>query len=653
MTWGDATAKTLSRLIVALGATSALTGTAQAQAEPTNPADIVVTAQKRAESVQDVPISIAVLPAGRLQDEGVKDLLQAAPLVPGMIFSRAPDDGLGLSFRGLGTISRSAELEQPISMLFDGVPIVKGRLYTTGIFDIDRIEFIKGSESSLVGKNSSIGAISIVDRQPGDKLSVDASASREFLDGGYTLDAGSTLPLSTTSSLRVAAHWNDLTGWVHNDALDTDGPRQKDLGLRAILRSDLTETFRLTGSYQYADNRQIGQSMQLVGDIPSSYGDGKLNDHLSESSSYDSDGTTYHSTRSNIASVKGELKLGEHTLSLQSSYVSYHLHYLDDLDFSSDDTVNFLRQERYHQFAEELRLQSASGRRLSYMAGFFMLDSHWHSLETQYWSVPDFPPPPDPASGQLFYGNFVNDFSEHLRTYAGYASGSWQATDRLKFAGGVRYSDETKNDVFGRTPVGTLTIWNTIANPPFDPTPLRHHSDFLDGNFDVQYRIRPDVSAYASFGHGSTSGGFIETNTVAVSPSALIDGKVPAALVNANASLRDETANSYEIGLKTLLFDKRLRLNLAAFWTDIHDFQDNVFTGGALGFITFNGPARSRGFEVDSTWHATSRLNLDIGLTYADATAVIQPIDSLRTPRRSMPLAIRCSDATAARRRRS
>lgn len=334
-----------------------------------------------------------------------------------------------------------------------------------------------------------------------------------------------------------------------------------------------------------------------------------------------------HRTRSHIASLKGELQVGNSTLVSQTSFVHYRLHYLDDLDFSTDDSVNFRRNERYSQVLQELRLQSPTGRPVDYMAGFFYLHSDWHSLETQLWAVPDFPPPPDPASGQLFNGSFANAFRDRSNVYSEYASGGWKFAPGFRFSGSIRYSHEAKAIVSGRTPIGTLTIWNTIANPPFDPTPLSHKAGFLDGNASLQYEVRPNVTAYASFGHGSKSGGFVETNTIAVPPASLVDGKVPAALVARGSELKDETAMNYEIGLKSQWLDRRLRLNLAVFLTSIHNFQDTVFTGGSLGFLTFNGPARSRGFEAEGSFAATSRLTLDAAFTYADASDVIQPID--------------------------
>lgn len=590
--------------------------------------EIVVTAQKRSESVQRIPVSVVAIGGQQLATQGIKDLFQAVTLVPGVVFSRAPDDGLALTFRGLGTQARPQAFEQSVALFTDGVFLGKSRLYSTGFFDIDRLEFIKGTQSTLLGKNASLGAISVVTRQPGDKFSLEGRAGYEFVDGGYQLDAASDLPLSDKVSLRVAAHYNDLNGWVRNDVTGHNGPEHKDLGLRATLRANLTENLKVTLSDQYAVNKQIGSSYQLVGGtVPAAYGESVLNDHTAQYTSITSDGETHHRTQSNIATAKGELQIGDHTLVAQTSYVNYNLRNLDDFDFTTADSVNFDRGERYRQFTQELRIQSPTGHSLDYMAGFFYLSSHWNSLENQEWQVPGFPPAGPPGPGQLFNGPFANHFIQDQKAYSAFASGTYHFTDQFRLAGGLRYTRETKNVVFGRTAEAPFTVWNQIANPPFDPTPLSHKSSFVDGNVSLQYDVNRHVMAYASFGHGSKAGGFVETNTIAVPPSELVNGKVPAALVAAGSAIKDEKVKSYEIGLKTTLFDRRLRFNIAGFWTDIANFQDTIFTGGALGFITFNGPARSRGFEVETAFQLTQDLHFDGGLTYADSTGVIQPID--------------------------
>ncbi|HEX7760701.1 MAG TPA: TonB-dependent receptor [Caulobacteraceae bacterium] len=600
---------------------------AQAASPSSSVSEIIVTAQRRAKSVQTIPETVAAVSGEVLAQEHVKDLFQAVTLAPGVIFSRAPDDGLALTFRGLGTQARPQAFDQSVALFVDGVFIGKGRLYSTSFFDVDRMEFIKGAQSTLLGKNASLGAISVISRQPGDTYSAEASAGYEFEDGGYMLDAAGDLPLGPNVSMRLAAHYNDLNGWVHNDRTGHDGPEHEDLGLRAILRADLTKQLRITALYQYADNRQIGASYQLVGPIPAAYGDGVLDDHTSQFTLATSSGETEHATRSHLASVVGEMQLGKFQLISQTSYVRYDLNNLDDFDFSIDNAVNFGRREKYDQVSEELRLQSPSGGRFDYMAGLFILSSHWNSQEAQMWGVPGFPPAGGPPPGQLFNGPFVNHFVQDSRDYSGFASGSWHISSRLKLSGGVRYSDETKSVVFSRSNSAPITVWNTIANPPFDPTNLSHEGRLWDGNVSLQYDLSPSVMVYGSFGHGSKSGGFVETNTIAVDPSLLVAGKVPPALVAAGSAIKDEYTRTYEIGLKSSLLDRRLRFNIAGFWTDITNFQNTVFTGGPLGFITFNSPVRSRGFEIESAYQITPGFHVDGGLTYADASGVIQPID--------------------------
>ncbi len=589
--------------------------------------DIVVTAQKRSESAQSIPVTVSAVSGAALKQSGIKDMFQAVQLVPGVVMSRAPDDGLGLTFRGLGAAARPQAFEQSVAMFEDGVFFGKGRLYSTTIFDADRVEFVKGTQSTLLGKNASVGAISIVDKQPGNAFSYDATAGYEAEHEGYQIDAAATLPASDSFSTRVAVHYNDLNGYVHNSVTGNDVPIDKDLGLRITSRWNVTDRLKITGSYAYVDNHRIGSGMQLVGDdVPPAYGDGKLDDHEAKFTDRTSDGDSQHRTRSHVGTVKAEWRLGSHELISQTSYVAYHLRFDDDFDFNKDPYIDFLRFERYRQFTQEVRLQSDASRPFQYMGGFFYMASHWNSTEDQLWGVPAFPPPPAPTSGQLFNGPFSDHFVQDTKTYSGFASGKLEIVRGLSLSGGVRFTREEKDIVSGRTNSAPFTIWNSIANPPFDPTPLSHDASFWDGNASLDYKVAPGISVYAAFGHGSKSGGFVETNSIAVPPFLLVDGKVPAPLVAAGSAIKDEYTKSYEIGFKSEFFQHRLRFNVALFKTDIKNFQDSVFTGGPLGFITDNSPATSKGVEIESAYAATSRLRFNASMTYADATQVSQPV---------------------------
>ena len=590
--------------------------------------EIVVTAQKRSQSVQKIPVTVAALTGAALTQSGVKDLFQAVTLVPGVTFSRAPDDGLALNFRGLGTTARPQAFEQSVALFTDGVFMGKSRLYSQTIFDLDRIEFIKGTQSTLLGKNASVGAISIVDRQPGDHIAANGSAGYEASNGGYQLDAGVDLPVGEGSALRIAGHYNDLNGWVHNDITGQEGPEHKDFGLRLTGRFKASDILTITASYQLNDNKQIGSSTQLTGPVPAGSGlEGVLDYHSQQFTTLTSNGDTFHHITSHIASVKGELKLGDSTLVSQTAFVHYNLHFLDDLDFDPDQSANFKRDEKYDQLTQEFRLQSAAGLKLEYMFGLYFLYSHWNSQELQAWATPSFPPPPSPISGQLFNGPFTNSFVQRQYSYSGFAAGTYHFTETLRLNGGFRYTREEKRAVYGRTNQAPFTIWNTISNPPFDPTPLAHNASFFDGNASLQYDVTPQIMAYASYGHGSKSGGYVETASIFVPPPLLVNGKVPATLVAASSAIKDEFTDSYEIGLKSRLFDRRLLINIDVFDMELQNFQDTVFTGGPLGFITSNSPARSRGVEFQAGLQVTPKFRVSGGLTYADTTSVFQPID--------------------------
>ena len=218
----------------------------------------------------------------------------------------------------------------------------KSRLYSQTIFDLDRIEFIKGTQSTLLGKNASVGAISVVDREPGDRLAANGSAGYEFSNGGYQLDGGADIPIGNGSAIRVAGHYNDLNGWVHNDITGQDGPEHKDLGLRLVGRVKATDDLTVTASYQFNDNRQVGSSTQITGPVPPGSGlEGVLDYHSQQFTTLTGNGDTSHHITSHIASIKGELKLGDNTLISQSAFVHYDLRFLDDLDFNPSQFREF------------------------------------------------------------------------------------------------------------------------------------------------------------------------------------------------------------------------------------------------------------------------------------------------------------------------
>jgi iron complex outermembrane recepter protein len=585
--------------------------------------EITVTAQKRAESSQDVPMTINTFSSDEMSRANVRNLFQIADYVPGMVFSRAPDDGMALTFRGLGSPARSQAFEESIGLFMDGIFLAKARLYASAFFDLDRAEMIKGTDSTLLGKNTSLGAISLITRQPGAEYDADVRVAREFADGGETYDLGFDLPFTPVFAVREAIHYNDTAGWVKNTATGRSVPIDDDFASRTtgVLRP--WDTLTVSASYQHSDNKRLGTPYQIVDpNLDPIFGEGVLNDREDVFTSLTKTGETTHISEVNFYNLKLQWDLDQYSLVSQTARVDYNLTYDDDFDFSPEPWIDFIRLENYQQFTEELRLASPTGRSVDYIVGAFLFHSDWHSIEHQDWGVPDWPPG-TPIAGQLFNGPFTNDFNEKTDSKSAFATATWHFTDQWRLTTGLRYSNERKDTLFGRTNAAPLTIWNTLANPPFPTTALPFSDSFLDGNANLQFSPTSNEMLYLAYGHGTKTGGYVETNSNAYPVFA-----DPAV----DSLIKSEAAQTVEAGIKSSLLEQRLRINASIFHTAISNFQDTLFTGAAAGFITENLPARSKGFELETAWQASRDLRLAGAVTYSDATETRPAQDAVLVP---------------------
>jgi iron complex outermembrane recepter protein len=574
--------------------------------------EIVVTAQKRDQREQDVPITISVITGAAFAASDIKDLLQAANYVPGMVFSRAPDDGLALSFRGVGTPARTQAFDQSIALFVDGLFIAKGRLYTQPIFDVAQIEFTKGTESAVLGKNASVGAISVLSREPGSELSGELRATAELQHGGGILDGALDIPLGETAAIRVAAHHNDTDGWVRNTATGREVPIDRDTGVRLTGVWRPTDGFDAKLIYQHNDDLRIGVPYQIVeANLPAEFGEGVFDDRESELTNSNPNRETTHVTHSDFVNLKMTWALGDMHLVSQTGYVQYGLDFKDDFDFSNQPWIDFLRNERYTQESEEIRLVSASGARSEFLAGLFFFHSQWHSVELQQWDVPGYPPE-TPIAGQLFNGPFTDDFSQTTNNQSVFGQWTWRGFDPWRSTLGLRAVHESKDVLYGRTNEAPLTIWNTVANPPFALTPLSFADTFVDGDASLEWHHSKSLLAYVAYGHGTKTGGFAETDSVlSANPE--------------DTRVQTETTNAVEAGVKTLWHDGAVKLNAALFDMQIKNFQSTTFTGAA--FVTENTPLRSKGVDVDSEWQVNRLLHLGAAMTYSDAVEIPTQVD--------------------------
>lgn len=621
---------------------------AQAQEDgPRALEEIVITAQKREQSLLDVPITVNALSGDDLDNFAVDNLFEAANLVPGLVFSRAPDDGLALTIRGLGTPARTQSFDQSVALFLDGIFYSKGRMYSSAFFDVERIEVVKGTQSTLLGKNTSLGAISIVTKKPGEEFAGNLNASAEIENGGWSFDGGVDIPVSEKLNLRLAGKYADTDGWVENVLTGEDVPADEEVGFRATAQYLASDELTATLMYQYSDSQRTGNGFQFVdnGDFfpqPALdfIGEAQLDDVKSAICPECPGGESFHDTTVNSAALTLEYALENHDITSVTSIADYEISFFDDFDFGNTfDEVNFAifnpgsitpystyfkRDEEFSQFSQELRIASATGNKVDYLAGVFYFDSDWESSEQQNFGTPNFPPP---APNQIFFGSFTNDFTQKTETFSAFASATMNFSDRFRGTLGLRYTDESKDITFDRVQGPVATLWNSVINPPFE-SDLEFEDSFLNGNLNVQFDATDNTMLYASYGLGNKTGGFAESAEVGSANPSL-------SVADNGARVETEETKTLEVGAKMTLADGAANLNIAAFKTDVEDFQETSFqvTEGAAFFLTRNIDAQSEGVEFDGQWQATDTVRFSGGVTYADSINAGDGTDLAQAPK--------------------
>ena len=519
---------------------AAASASTNADASSTQVGEIVVTAEKREEDVQRAPLSVAVVPGATLVDRGVISLFDTGPLVAGMIFSRAPDDGLGLTFRGVGTPARNQSFDQSIALFIDGAFVGKGRLYGASLFDVDRIEFIKSTQSTLLGKNTDVGAISVVNREPGFTYAANASVGARLDHAGVIFDVGVDLPITKDLAVRIAGHINETDGYVHNVYNGQDYPHDQDDAVRATAVYDPSDWIRLKLSYQYTYDHRIGNGFEYEaapGLLPPSLGEAVLDYNENEFTSLGEDGQSFHKLAAHIVNLTGDFDVGSLKVTSISSYMRYNLNFVDDFDFGPKDGNDLVRGEHYWQASQEVRAASPADQTLSYLIGASAFYSDWISNELQNFNTPlQVGPVPFDT---IFLGSFIDEFTQRTTSLSVFGEGVWKITPRLRLNAGIRYTDETKNGSWARPAIAPFTIWNQVLNPSFPKTPLHFASSFPDDNASVEYDVTPRIMTYAAFGQGTKTGGFAEASAV------------PTGNPQVDALVGDEQSRSVELGAKS------------------------------------------------------------------------------------------------------
>lgn len=547
--------------------------------------EVVVTAQKREESLQDVPVAVTALAGSDINSSGIQNAIDLAVRVPGLTSSKT----LGWvqpRIRGVGTTANGPGIENPVAVYVDGVYIASapGSLFTFS--DIERIETLKGPQGTLFGRNSTGGLINVITRNP----EFDFSGRVSVGYGNYETTTFSTYltgPLSDNyaASLSAQGRWQD-EGFGTNYGTGNDAYIQdKDESVRAkLLYENNATTAVLNLEYSLSDGSPIGhRGRDGVGFL---FGPPTPGDEWDVSTTVDSE----LGFESSGASLRVEQDLGNMSLVSITGFRKSQFDVFWDQDMTPLSAFTVAVGQRDEQFSQELQLQASSDSSVQWVAGVFYFDAESEATE----QTATFDGPLVDAEHPL--GQIQSPGETTTKSWAGFFQTTAPLTDSTNLTLGARYTEEERT-IYGQTsgflpggiPVGPLT-------PLFDDEKT---FDAWTWRLAVDQRLTDDTMAYVSYNRGYKSGGF-------------------NVLLMSDPPFDPEELDAYELGLKSELLDNRLRLNTSIFYYDYTNVQVPYYNGPNLGIR--NGPsAEIYGLDAELTAAVTSNLTLSAGLSILDS----------------------------------
>ncbi|WP_207790912.1 TonB-dependent receptor [Thermaurantiacus tibetensis] len=608
----------------------------QVEAQPGALPEIVVTSQRREESLQDVPLAVSAFTADTLETRVIFNTLGLLNFVPNMFGSN--NTGLGSAnayyIRGLGNTETIATFDPPVGTYVDEVYLSRQNGNNFGFFDVERIEVLRGPQGTLFGRNTTGGAVNVILKRPGDEFG-------GFLEAGYgaygrVLVRGSVdLPLSEAIQVKLSGYWNDDKGYVRNT---TTGERLNDndmLGLRAAVQLRATE--RLTWNAAVAWMEANGENLlNFTCDPrnPTNCAGRFVTTGMREGGPA---GGRYTQT---VTGRKANFGLGNEVGTL---LVTSNIEWAGDnhrlsiitgvVDMSQDFALDFqdgrasptaanpfpavrgftnggfaiLNAGRHQQFTQEVKLDgSLFGGVVDYVAGFYLYDESNQTDFADLFTLDIGSPTGLPLL--LADRILVND----TKAQAVYLQADVKLTDQLTVTGGVRYTDETKTAQLldnratcAVLPKPPTCLGASLVASNGTPIPTRLETRKWTPRFVVNWKPEEDLLFFASATNGFKSGGW----------------NARATANNLFLPFDPEFVWSYEGGVRSQWFGNRLQANLTVFWLDTKDLQtpsafQNPATG-AITFITQNfADYVNRGVELELTARPLDRLNVYANLGY-------------------------------------
>ena len=584
--------------------------------------EIVVTATKRVQSLQDVPIAVNAFNADTIEVAGINNAGDLAILTPALnINVNTNPFAARMIIRGVGTAQTDPALEPSVGLFIDGVYLGRTGLGMSDLTDIERIEVLQGPQGTLYGKNTNAGAISVITKKPNFEESegyVEASV------GNYSmskLTASASGPLTQNLAYRLSGNINQRDGYYDNSA-GVDFNDADDWNIQGKLQWEPTESLSilLSGSRVERDTTCCGADAVQTESVNNELVAQGLGPDSNDPYDYNvqSNADNRFAMESDLLSMTIDYDAGWGAIKSITAWNDYSYRVDQDPDRSELDILT-LSNDKFSgdSFSQELRFTASPTDNVDYMLGAFYLEQNTKRGGDEPFvfigddiitigSQQDLPFPL-PFNFLVQPGDSLTvDMNQDAETIAFFGQGTWHIGDQWHITGGLRWSDEEKkSDLFSQT--YSTAFSNQIlgasfldsVSTPIDAT-LERSSDNVDWMLSAVLDISDDSMVYASAGTGTKSGGFQTVNGTAD-----------------DREFDDEDTTTYELGIKSTLLDARLRINAAAFYSEIENFQAQRQLETGLGtYVSNEAKVETSGVDFQVEAAPMPNLVLSAGLLY-------------------------------------
>ena len=625
--------------------------------------EIIVTAQKREQSLQDVPISISTFTGEFLEDSGIDTLQQLGQYTPNLSLafsSQLANNRIVL--RGVGSVGNSA-IEPSVAVFVDGIYIPRPSSVIGTLTDLEIVEVLRGPQGTLFGRNASMGALNIRTRKPGDEFSGDIRAS--YGNYGHVQVAGALSgAFSPEIAGRVAFQYSDRNGYGENsfteNGSDSDVGKWEDGSVRGKLFFEPASDLDITLTADFSRIINGGGVIEVLSDTvqpeylvalrrflsptdPLTMPTGEVPEAV-----HGFDNNVHQDHRDYAEDeqwgIAGEVnwRLGEHTV---RSLTGYRKWYNDTLNESVIRLpMDLIRRVTFYDVetvSQELQLLSPAGGLIEYVAGAYFYREDY-GIDQAFDHGPDFCSPFvgnlfasylasfnfSPQAANAIAGGVARDcvrgtqrdavatrFRQDVSNYAVYGQLTLNVTEQLRVTGGLRWTDSNKEGSF------LSLVNNPISAPPSPANPfaldLRIPEQHPDLEYDeeeitwlanISYSPVENLMLFATYATGFRSGGFNPEGFDSVAQAA-----------GADREYDTETVDNIEVGAKGGMFDNRVVVNLNYFHTEIDDLQDRRFDG--VNFLMQNvEELTQQGVELDIQARPVDQLYTVLGVSYLDSS---------------------------------